>query len=210
MATPKAYGLTGGVATGKSTVGKMFAALGAKVICADQLSRKLCEVGQVGWQKVKDAFGAAILNPDQSLNRQKLSDLVFSNAKKRKKLEAILHPFIMEEAQKQTRTYFDQGQGLVMIEAALLIEAGYASDFHGLIVVTCRPEQQIERLCARQAISKEKAQKMIAAQMPLAEKEKKATFILDNSGDLSATQAQVQIVYDKIKPKADRVQPKWN
>ena len=116
----------------------------------------------------------------------------------------------MEKARSQIRKYFDQGQPLVLVEAALLFETGYDKEFHGMIVVTCTPNQQVERLCQRAGVSKDKALQMISTQMPLSEQIKRATFVIDNSGNLEQTQKIAEQVFDKIKAKKERKVPRWN
>lgn len=207
---PKAYGLTGGISTGKSIVAGFFRKWRVPVIEADLISREICQKGEEGWKRIKEVFGENVFDPDGTLNRQKLGELVFSDAKKRKLLETITHPLIMENVRRQIRAYFDDGQPLVLVEAALFFEAGYDKEFHGMIVVTCKPEQQIKRLCDRSGIGKDKALQMISSQMPLSEKVKRATFVIDNSGSLEQTEEAAQQVFDKIKPKKERKTPRWN
>lgn len=206
---PKAYGLTGGIATGKSTVSSFFKALGGVVIDADLVSRKVCQKGKPAWQKIKDAFGEGVFQEDGSLDRQKLAQIVFNDLRvcdpeKRKKLEAITHPFIMEEIRSEIRKFFDQGKPIVLVEAALLFESGYDKEFDGIIVVTCKPHQQMERLLARSNISKAEAGSIIQSQMPMDEKVKKATFVIDNSGSIEHTKHAVAEVFSKIKPKKSK------
>lgn len=207
---PKAYGLTGGISTGKSTVADFFKKRGVPVIEADLISREICQKGEEGWKRIKEVFGESVFEPDGTLNRQKLGELVFSDAKKRKLLETLTHPLIMESVRRKIRAYFDEGQPLVLVEAALLFEAGYEKEFHGMIVVTCKSEQQIKRLCDRSGMSKDKALQMIGSQMPLSEKVKRATFVIDNSGTLEETEKSAQEVFDKIKAKKERKTPRWN
>ncbi|MBI3019581.1 MAG: dephospho-CoA kinase [Deltaproteobacteria bacterium] len=207
---PKAYGLTGGISTGKSTVADFFRKWGVPVIEADLISREICQKGKEGWKRIKEVFGDDVFDPDGALNRQKLGEMVFSNEKKRKLLEMITHPLIMEHVRGQIREYFDQGQPLVLVEAALLFEAGYDKEFHGMMVVTCSPEQQLERLCQRAGVGQDKALQMISSQMPLSEKAKRATFVIDNSGSLEQTEEAAREVFDKIKAKKERRTPQWN
>ena len=207
---PKAYGLTGGISTGKSTVADFFRKWGVAIIEADLISREICQKGEEGWKRIKEVFGEGVFDSSGELKRQKLAEIVFLDSKKRKLLEAITHPLIMEKARSQIRKYFDQGQPLVLVEAALLFETGYDKEFHGMIVVTCTPNQQVERLCQRAGVSKDKALQMISTQMPLSEKIKRATFIIDNSGSLEQTQKIAEQVFDKIKAKKERKVPRWN
>ncbi len=207
---PKAYGLTGGISTGKSTVAGFFRKWGVAVIEADLISREICQKGQEGWKRIKEVFGKEVFDPDETLNRKKLGELVFSDEKKRKLLETITHPLIMEQVRSQIRKYFDARQPLVLVEAALLFEAGFDKEFHGMIVVTCKSEQQLERLCQRAGMGKDKALQMIRSQMPLQEKAKRAMFVIDNSGALEQTEEASKNVFDKIKAKKERRTPRWN
>jgi dephospho-CoA kinase len=210
MAMPKAYGLTGGICSGKSTVADLFKGYGVPVLNADDISREVCQKGQSAWVEIKKIFGEGVLNNDESLNRKKLSEIVFSDPKKRQILEGIQHPLIMKRIKEEIKKLFDAGQSLVLVEAALILEAGYEKDFHGLIVVDCKSEQQIKRLCEREKISQKKALKIIEAQMPLIEKVKKATFVIDNSMTLKETKKNTEAVFNKVKAKKERKQPQWH
>ncbi len=207
---PKAYGLTGGIASGKSTVCQFFREMKVAVIEADHLSREVCKVGEAGWKKIKETFGEDYFTSSQELDRKKMANLIFSDAQMRKKLEDILHPLIIELGRREIRSYFDQGEGLVLFEAALLMETEFDLEFHGTIVVSCTREQQIERLCQRDGITKEKALQIIEAQWPLDRKVELATFVIDNSDTLQSTLEQTREVFEKIKAKQERKSPLWH
>jgi dephospho-CoA kinase len=198
-------GLTGGIGCGKSTVAGMMRDLGCRVIDADAISRDLAEPGQLAYQEILAAFGPEILLADGRLDRAKIAHLVFADASKLSKLNKILHPRVIAEEERQlvelART---EPHAVAVIEAALLIEAGHHKLLERLIVVWCRPEQQIERLTnpRGRAMSREDAMQRIAAQMPLDEKRHMATDEIDNSGSLAATQKQVTELVARLKTAA--------
>lgn len=206
----KVYGLTGGIACGKSTVANFFRELGVAIVNADQIHHELCEKGEKGWQKIKEAFSDSIFNSDGTLNREKLGDIVFKDPKKKKLLEEISHPLIMERIRKEVKLAAMKNPPFVLVEAALLIESNREKQFHGLIVVSCRKEQQMERLVLMRGISKEKALAMIDAQLPVEAKIKHATFVIDNSGSLEETQREVRNVFEKIQKREGGRLPLWN
>jgi dephospho-CoA kinase len=198
-------GLTGGIGCGKSTVAGMMRDLGCRVIDADAISRDLAEPGQAAYQEILAAFGPEIILDDGRLDRAKIAHLVFADASKLSKLNKILHPRVIAEEERQlvelART---EPHAVAVIEAALLIEAGHHKLLERLIVVWCRPEQQIERLTnpRGRAMSREDAMQRIAAQMPLDEKRHMATDEIDNSGSLAATQKQVTELVARLKTAA--------
>jgi dephospho-CoA kinase len=198
-------GLTGGIGCGKSTVAGMMRDLGCRVIDADAISRDLAEPGQAAYQEILAAFGPEIILDDGRLDRAKIAHLVFADASKLSKLNKILHPRVIAEEERQlvelART---EPHAVAVIEAALLIEAGHHKLLERLIVVWCRPEQQIERLTnpRGRAMSREDAMQRIAAQMPLDEKRHMAMDEIDNSGSLAATQKQVTELVARLKTAA--------
>jgi dephospho-CoA kinase len=206
----KVYGLTGGIACGKSTVANFFRELGAAIIDADQIHHELCEKGEKGWKKIKEAFGDSVFNSDGTLNREKLGDIVFKDPKKKKLLEEISHPLIMGRIREEVKSFARKSPPFVLVEAALLIESNREKQFHGLVVVSCRKEQQVERLVSMRGISKERALAMIDAQMPIEEKVKHATFVIDNSGSLGEIKKGVANVFQEIQKREVDKLPLWN
>ncbi|MCU1297741.1 MAG: dephospho-CoA kinase [Acidobacteriaceae bacterium] len=205
-------GLTGGVASGKSTVGEMFAALGADLIKADEIAHRLMQPGQLVYQHVVHHFGPEILNSDKTINRARLAEVAFGNSSGQaaekppriKELNQIVHPAViqyhddwMEEVGRRNP------QAIAIVEAALLLEAGAEKSFDRLVVVTCRPEQRIERWAQRMKIDEESARREVtrrmAAQFSDEEKTKYANYTIDNSGTLEETKEQVQVIYKKLK-----------
>ena len=178
----RGIGLTGGIASGKSSVASVFQAKGAMVIDADQLAREAVEPGSRGLAEVTAAFGKGVLASDGRLDRQRLGALVFSDGQKRKQLEGIHHPEIKRLAEERIAGAAGTGHRVVFYMAPLLIEAGATDRVDEVWVVTVRPEVQLERLVLRDGISRDEAQRIIDSQMPLAEKEKYGRVVIDNSG----------------------------
>lgn len=203
-------GLTGGIASGKSVVAEMFAALGAQVIQADVIAHQLMQPGEPVYQEVIRHFGTGILNPDGSVNRPRLAEAAFGrqNTPSRvKELNQIVHPSVIR---KQDEWMADVGRrdpgAIAMVEAALILEAGAARRFDRLVVVTCRPEQRAWRWARRLKVDEETARQEVArrmaAQLPDEEKVKAADYVIDNSGSLDQTQEQVQKIYTTLKEDA--------
>lgn len=193
----KLIGLTGGIACGKSTVAAMLAERGATIIDADQLSREAVMPGMPALKQIVALFGQAALLKDGSLNRQAVREMVFNNADKRRQLEAILHPAIRALAEQRLAAAQQQGVLVTVYMAPLLIEAGAINRVDEVWVVTVRPEVQLERLMARDNCSREQALQIVAAQMPLAEKEQYGSVIIDNSDNREATRRQVAAAWQQ-------------
>lgn len=185
-------GLTGGIATGKSTVSGFFSDLGVPVIDADDLARQIVAPGQPALDEITDAFGDEVLADDGSLNRPALADIVFDDEQARQQLNAITHPRIAQAMMDRARRAFEDGHLWVIYDAALLVETGTHKWLQALIVVDCQPQTQIKRLTARDDLSDAQARQRIDAQMPLAEKRQAADYIIDNDGSLEETQRQVE------------------
>jgi dephospho-CoA kinase len=178
----RVIGLTGGIATGKSSIARFFLDRGAAVIDADQLAREAVEPGSRGLAEVVAAFGTGVLAQDGRLDRTYLRALVFSDSRKRIQLEGILHPEIKRLAEERIADVAATGQRVVFYMAPLLIEAGVTDRVDEVWVVTARPEVQLERLELRDRLSRAEAQRIVDSQMPLAEKEKYGRVVIDNSG----------------------------
>jgi dephospho-CoA kinase len=191
-------GLTGGIASGKSTVAAMLRELGFDVIFADEISRGLLRSGEEALHETIREFGPEILGPDGMLDRKKLAAIVFSVQSKLDKLNAIIHPRVEAEMLRQFGELEREGRSVAFVEAALLVEAGYMQDLDGLVVAWCRPEQQMERLIGRGMTEKE-AQARIGAQMPVEEKLKLATYRIDCSGSMEETRRQVGELAERLR-----------
>ena len=185
-------GLTGGIASGKSAVAAILRELGFPVLDADSISHGLMEPGQTAHNEILQEFGADLADASGQIDRHKLASIVFADPAKLTKLNAILHPRVDGIIFKQLEDWQKSGAHAAgFVEAALLIEAGMATRLDGLVVAWCTPEQQLERLRTR-GMSETEARRRIAAQLPIEEKRKHATYTIDCSGTLEQTRAQVQ------------------
>ncbi len=192
-------GLTGGIASGKSAVAAMLRDMGFQVLSADLASHKLMESGQPAHDEIREAFGPAILAVDGQIDRAKLAALVFADPAKLAQLNAILHPRVEKLMLQQFEDWQRSGiRDAGFVEAALLIEAGFDKHLDGLVVAWCEPGQQLERLRAR-GMSEIDARRRLAAQMPVEEKRKHATYLIDCSRTIAETLAQVQALAAKLR-----------
>jgi dephospho-CoA kinase len=185
------YGLTGGIASGKSTVAGMLRELGFPVIEADRLAHQVMELGQPAYNQVVSVFGGAILDSDKRVNRSSLAAIVFNDHEKLMLLNGIIHPEVEEELLRQfAELELSARYPAAFVEAALIFEAGLHKKLDGVLVAWCLPEQQLARLMER-GLSEIEAGKRIAAQMPVAAKLALATERIDCSGSLEETRRQV-------------------
>jgi len=195
----KVIGLTGNIACGKSSVASMFEEHGARVIDLDDIARKVVEPHEPAWNEIVDAFGRDILNPNDTINRKALGNIIFNDVLKRKKLNDITHPKIIDSAREAVEKYRNENVEVVIIEAALIVEKGGINNLlDKLIVVTSDQESQIKRLLERNELSREEALSRINSQMPGSEKVKYADYIIDNSGTQEETQKQVNNLWSKL------------
>jgi dephospho-CoA kinase len=198
-------GLTGSIAVGKSFVLGVLAEIGCRVLDADATAREVVAPGTPGLNAVAEAFGAEILRDDGALDRVRLGAIVFSNEEKRRLLNSILHPLIITAQDEQLRLWeLETPAGIVVVDAALMIESGGYRRFDKLIVVHCRPEVQLDRLISRDGLSPQEAEKRIAAQMSQAEKMKHADFLIDSSEGFDNTRAQTERVYRELRTLSDK------
>lgn len=188
-------GLTGGIASGKSTVASLFEKLGAPVVDADQLAREVVQPGGEALEKIAEAFGRGVLNPDGTLNRAALGEIVFADPEARRTLEGITHPAIKKLAQEKLARLKEAGVETAFYVAPLLIEAGAVSRVNEVWVVYLDRETQVARLMARDGLSREAALARIASQMPMEEKKRHARVVIDNRGTLEDLEAQVKTVW---------------
>lgn len=187
-------GLTGGIASGKSTVAGMFAKGGATVLDGDELVRELQVPGTNVYKATVEAFGPDILQPDGTVNRKLLGEMVFRDERVRRQLETIVHPALVVAVEERLAELRMQGVPLCVVELPLLIEAGAEGRFDWVVVVTAPEEVQVARLMADRGLSREEAVARIHTQMPLAEKVQRADFVIENGGDLQETERKVQEV----------------
>ena len=193
-------GLTGGIGCGKSTVAKMFAARGAATIDSDEIGRGLMQPGNVVYDRIVSGFGAEVLLADGQLNRPKIAEIVFNDPDRLKHLNAIVHAPVLREIDRQVFAQRQKNPGaVVVVESAVLFEAGQNRRFDKMIVAWCRPEQQIERFRARSGVSSEDIERRMAAQMPGEEKKRMADYVIDTSGTLAETERQVEEVFAKLQ-----------
>jgi dephospho-CoA kinase len=193
------YGLTGGIASGKSTVAGMLRELGFPVIDADRVAHQVMEPGQSAYSEVVSVFGDTILDSDKSINRSRLAAIVFHDHLKLTQLNGIIHPRVEEEMLRQFTALEASGRySAAFIEAALIFEAGLHKKLHGVAVAWCLPEQQLTRLIER-GFSEIEAGKRIASQMPVAEKLRLASTKIDCSGPLERTRLQVQALAKELR-----------
>ncbi len=191
-------GLTGGICTGKSTVSRMLADLGATIIDSDAIAHELQAPGQRTYAEIVRAFGAGILDAAGRIDRRRLGALVFADPARRAELEAILHPAIAAESDRRVKVALAEGAQLVVVDAALLVEVGRHRRFPRLVVVTASEAEQVRRLRERDGLSETEARQRLAAQMPLGEKRRHAHSVIENSRSLAETAAQVRSLYAEL------------
>lgn len=193
-------GVTGGIASGKSTVANMLKDLGAYAIDLDILAREVVEPGQAALQEIVEYFGKQVLKEDGNLDRKVLSDIVFQDIEKRKKLESFTHPRITELFNHKLKDITSSDpDAIIQVVNPLLIEFNTQYRYHKTLVVYVPREMQIERLVKRDNITKEKAEKILDAQMPIDEKIGYADFVVYNDESLDETKTQVQKLWGKLK-----------
>jgi len=192
-------GLTGGIATGKSTINVMLANPSVRVVDADALAREVVEPGTPAYQQIVTEFGKEVLQPDGRLDRTRLGEVVFADAAKRKRLEAITHPAIRARFQQimadLERANFD---GILIWDASLLIESGGMKNMDRVVVVTTDTATQLSRLMARDGSTEQAARARTASQMPLPVKARYGDYVIDNSGTREQTEARVREVYRSL------------
>ncbi len=192
-------GLTGNIGSGKSSVARMLKQMGAKVIDTDQVAREVVAPGTRGLKRIIEQFGPEMLNPDGTLNRSRMAQLVFSNPGALARLNAIVHPEIKDIVFRAVADYrTNKYAPLLVIEAPLLIETGMHKDMDEVWLVTINPQAQLTRIMQRDGISAEQARRRISAQMPQEEKKAYAHRIIDNSGPPEETLHQVRQIWHKV------------
>lgn len=196
----KTFGLTGGAGSGKSTVAAMFAELGARVIDADRVAHEVIRPPHPAYHEIVREFGFEILDSQGEIDRKRLAAIVFADPEKLEILNAFVHPRVLERIERLAEGFLlADPKAVVLVEAALHYEAGYAGHFKKIIVAWCHPEQQVERLMARMGLTREQAELRIAAQMPAEEKRRRADYVIDCSGDLETTRQQVVELFPRLR-----------
>tara|TARA_B100000959_G_scaffold239312_1_gene259846 strand:+ start:2867 stop:3478 length:612 start_codon:yes stop_codon:yes gene_type:complete len=192
-------GLTGGIASGKTMVSNMFVKLGAHLIDADVIARDVVKPDKPAWKEIVSAFGESVLDKKKEIIREKLAAEIFDAPEKRKQLEAITHPRIIEEENRRVNELRKNNKsGIIILDAALLIEAGHHNRVDKLIVVYLNKDTQIKRLRKRDSLSLTDAEKRVNSQMPLDEKVKLADYVIDNNKTIYESEKQVSEIYKKL------------
>jgi dephospho-CoA kinase len=191
-------GLTGGIASGKSTVGRLFRELGASVVDADEVAREVVERGSEGLAEVVEAFGAEVLTSDGALDRKKLGAIVFEEPDLRKRLEGITHPRIAARSMQLMASIAGRGEALAIYEAALLVENGSYRMMQALVVVAAHERTQVARVMERDALDQAAARARLAAQLPLEQKIAVADFVIWNDGTRDELRARVREVHTAL------------
>jgi len=200
----RSFGLTGGIASGKSTVARFLEELGAKVIDADRVGHELLRPSNPVYRQVVAGFGQEILRPDGEIDRARLGSMVFANPEKLRELSAIMHPSLIARVEELAAELCVRHPGaVILVDAAVIYEAGAADRFAKILVAWCRPEQQIERLMAKTGLSREDALRRVASQIPSEEKRRRADYVIDCSGSLAETRAQAEALYLELQRLAE-------
>ena len=193
-------GLTGGLASGKSFVGRSLEEMGCLLIQADELGRQVMDQGGETYQAVVAAFGKEILDPSGAINRRRLAAIVFPDPQQLARLNALVHPHVKAREKGLVAEFArEHPDGIAVTEAAILVETGTYKDYDRLIVAVCRPEQQIERATERSGASREEVLNRLRRQMPLEDKVKYADFVIDTSGSKENTLLQTRTVYEALR-----------
>lgn len=193
------FGLTGGIACGKSTVTKTLRAEGCAIVDADIVARQVVEPGTLGLNAVIEAFGSEYLQEDGTLNRTKLGALVFSDKVALKKIDKLMYPLINDEAVAQIKKLHDEGERIVGYDAALICEQGNVELYRPLVVVECREDTQIARLMSRNTLTRTEAVARIESQMPVKQKAAMADFVINTDGTVEESIQQTKKVLHRIR-----------
>ena len=192
-------GLTGGIATGKSTVAKMFSEEGAHIVDADLIAREVVEKGNPAWERIRAEFGDEILLDNHEIDRDKLGDIIFNDPGKKELLNSIVHPAVFEKIGDRIKEIEQsEPEALVILDVPLLIEARMRDGFSDVVLVYITEEMQVKRLMERDGYSEKDAYARIRSQMPIDEKKDMVDSVIDNSKDLEHTRKQVKNIYTRL------------
>ena len=201
-------GLTGGIATGKSTVTALFASFGAAVVDADRIAREAVRRESIAWRKIVDHFGHKVLLPDGEIDRDALGAIIFRDKGQKEILNRIVHPEVLVEMDRRIQELKAEVRAKVIVcDVPLLIEAGMQRTFDEVILVYAPEPLQIERLMERDGISREEALRKVRSQMPIEEKKAYATLVIDNSASREKTAEKTLKVYRYLEERSDRMKP---
>jgi dephospho-CoA kinase len=195
--------ITGGAGTGKSTVARIFAELGAEGLDADQIARDVVAVGAPAWVELRRLYGADYFNENGELNRSRLAQLVFADPGERRRLDGLIHPLVAQKLQAQYADLERRGIELVLVEVPLLFETGWEAAFDRVIVVAAPEAIQIRRLRGRDRRGAEEMRGILKAQWPLADKVARADYVVDNGGGRRVTERQVKNIWAELKNQLD-------
>ncbi|HPW68294.1 MAG: dephospho-CoA kinase [Desulfomonilia bacterium] len=196
-------GLTGGIATGKSTVTALFASFGAAIIDADRIAREVVARGSPAWKKIMEHFGTGVLRPDSELDRERLGSLIFSDTAQKDVLNRIVHPEVFQEMDRRIRELREENRAEVVIcDVPLLIETGMHIGFDEVVLVYVPEPLQIRRLMDRDGISRDEAVRKVRAQMSIEEKRAYATIVVDNSASQEETAGNALRAYEYLQERA--------
>lgn len=191
----RVIGLTGGIASGKSTVAEMLGEHGAWVVDADKLAREVVAVNRPALAEIQKSFGPGVISNDGSLDRAQLGQVVFADEEARQRLNSIVHPRVLELSREQIHQAEEAGAGLVVYDVPLLYETSREGEFDGVLVVWVDPLTQLLRLRQRSGLAEDEARKRIASQMPLGRKRDLSTWVIDNSGSVEETRATLDSLW---------------
>jgi dephospho-CoA kinase len=198
--TPGRIALTGGIATGKSTVAKLFAELGAYILDADLAAREVVKPGASCWQRLRDFLGPSYFEENGTLKRRQLREEIIRDDRCRATVNAILHPHIMAELDRQWQSLLGlQPEAIIIFDIPLLFEADMARHFQTIILAYTSREIQIQRLMVRDSLSREEALGTLSMQLPIEAKRSLSHLVIDNSFDLAHTRRQVKTVWEKLR-----------
>ena len=198
ISRPLRIGLTGGIASGKSTVAEMLRHMGAVVIDTDQIAREVVRPGSTALQALRQRYGDAIFHPDGALHRERLAEIVFASPEKKNWLEQLLHPLIKERADELAQQAVDQGAEVVVFDVPLLFESGWVQNVDLVWVVYVPPTVQRQRLKLRDGFSDASVSARLAAQWPIDEKAARADLVIDNTGTQTQTRQLVETIWQTL------------
>ena len=194
-------GLTGGIASGKSTITRIFAGLGCMTVDADEVVGRLYRPGGLGHSAIVRTYGREVIRPDGEIDRKKLADVAFADAASAAKLNALIHPLVIEEEKRILAAETDrwpERDRIFVVEATLLLESGGKQRYDKIVVVDLPPEVQLERAVSR-GVSRDEAQRRMRHQMSREDRVKQADYVIDNSGDRRAAELETHRVYAKLR-----------